>query len=251
MSSDDKKEPTRVLGREARVMRKRFYAAVSVAKDDAGFVVHLDERPVRTPRKLLLSVPVRPLADAIAAEWQAQVTEIQPSTMPLTTLACTAIDAVASDMAEVAGEIGRYAMSDLLCYRADAPAGLVDQQSAGWDPVLTWAGAELGVPFKRTTGLMPVEQSPAVEKAMLSTLAPLEPLQLAAVSVLTTLTGSALLTCGILRQRLTLDAAWSLAHIDEDWQIARWGTDAEAEARRVNRLRTAKAAATMLDMLRG
>ena len=242
--------PTKVLGREARVVRKRFYKLVSVAPVDGGFTVHLDGRGVRTPAKAPLTVPARALAEALAAEWAAQGAEINPSTMPLTTLACTAIDAVAASKPEVAAEISSYALSDLLCYRADAPAGLVALQSAGWDPVLAWAGAELGVPLKCTTGLMPVSQSPAVAEAMLAALRPLGPLQLAAMHVLTSLAGSALLALAILRGRLSIDEAWRLAHIDESWQIDRWGTDAEAKARQAGRLRTAAAAAHVLEQLR-
>ena len=238
--------PPRVLGREPRVVRKRFYATVGVAQAAGGFSIELDGSRVRTPRKLPLVVSAEALAQAIAAEWDAQATEINPATMPLTTLACTAIDAVADQMAAVADEIGSYAMSDLLLYRAEAPLGLVEQQSAGWDPVLDWAAGELGVGFKRTTGLMPVAQAPAVKAAVAAQLAPLEPLPLAAVHVLTTLTGSALLALAVWRRRLDLETSWALAHIDEDWQIARWGADAEAEARRAARWVTAAAATQVL-----
>lgn len=169
--------------------------------------------------------------------------------MPLTTLACTAIDAVAEQMAAVAAEIGSYAASDLLCYRASDPAALAVQLAAAWDPLVDWAAGELGVSFVRTAGLMPVAQLPAVPAAIITALVPLDPLRLAAVHVLTTLTGSAILALAVLRNRLSLDDAWRLAHLDEDFQISRWGSDAEAAARRAARFVTARAAATMLEML--
>ena len=241
--------PTKVLGREAKVVRKRFYKAVSIAPLVDGFTVHLDGRGVRTPSKAPLVLPTAALADAVAREWQAQTEEIKPSTMPLTTLACTAIDAVAAKMPEVAEDISKYAMSDLLCYRAEAPAGLVELQSAGWDPLLTWASTELGVPFNSTTGLMPVQQSPQVAERIMAALASLTALQLAAVHVLTSLMGSALLALAVMRRRVPLEEAWQLAHIDEQWQIERWGTDAEAEERQATRKRTAHAAAMVLETL--
>ena len=244
------KPPTKMLGREARVVRKRFYKTVSVAPVVGGYTVQLDGRGVRTPGKALIVVPVAGLAEALAAEWHAQAVEINPSTMPLTTLACTAIDAVAANMAEVAEDIGRYASSDLLCYRAEAPAELVERQSAGWDHLLGWASAELGVPFARAAGLMPVSQSPKVAEAMVKALAPLDALQLSAVHVLTSLMGSALLALSVQRGRSSLEQAWQSAHIDEQWQISRWGTDAEAEARHSARYRTASAAALVLELHR-
>jgi chaperone required for assembly of F1-ATPase len=243
--------PTKVLGREAKVVRKRFYKLASAAPLASGFTVHLDGRGVKTPGKAPLVVAVLPLAEALAAEWAAQGEEIKPSTMPLTTLACTAIDAVAPKRAEVADEIGRYAMSDLLCYRADAPAGLVVLQTTGWDPVLSWASGELGVSFKRATGIMHVEQSPKAAEAMIAALLPLDPLRLAAMHILTSLMGSALLALAVLRRHLSLDEAWRLAHLDDQWQIDRWGTDEEAELRQAGRLRTATAAARVLEMVGG
>ena len=239
-----------MLGREARVVRKRFYQAVSVAPVVGGYSVHLDGRGVRTPGKALLVVPVVELAEVLATEWHAQTAEINPSTMPLTTLACTAIDAVSTNMAEVAEDIGRYASSDLLCYRAEAPVELVERQSAGWDHVLEWASVELGVPFERATGLMPVSQSPKVAEAVVKALAPLDALQLSAVHVLTSLMGSALLALSVQRRHSSLEQAWQSAHIDEQWQISRWGTDAEAEARHAARHRTASAAAMVLALHR-
>ena len=240
----------KVLGREPRVVRKRFYSAVTVVPVNGGYSVHLDGRGVRTPLKAPLLLPNEALARALAAEWAAQGDTIEPATMPLTTLACTAIDAVAAKMPEVAADIGRYAASDLLCYRADTPQELVAQQSDGWDPLLAWAGADLGVTFRVATGVMPVTQPANAETSMVAALAPLDPLRLSAMHVLTALMGSALLALAVLRQRLTLDEAWRLAHIDEQWQIDKWGTDAEAEGRQAGRYLQARAAAMVLDLLR-
>ena len=61
--------------------------------------IHLDGRPVRTPKKRHLVVPTRALADAIAEEWAAQAEKIDPATMPLSKLAITTIDGVAENAA--------------------------------------------------------------------------------------------------------------------------------------------------------
>ena len=47
-------------------------------REDSRYQVVLDDRPVRTPRKQALAVPQRALAEAIAAEWNAQGQEIDP-----------------------------------------------------------------------------------------------------------------------------------------------------------------------------
>lgn len=241
-------KPASVPGREARPMIKRFYKAVSVAGGNDGFAVHLDGRPVRTPAKAQLRVASENLASAIAVEWEAQHKEILPATMPLTTLVCTAIDAVAANMTDVAAEIAKYAGSDLLCYRAEGPRDLVERQEAGWDPVLAWAAREFGTPFRCTQGLMAVEQSPKIAAEILEILQPLGPVRLSAVHVLTTLTGSAVLAIGVLLDQLTIESAWRLAHIDEDWQSEKWGADREAQDRMAARLRTAQAAVTAIEL---
>ncbi|MCZ7596354.1 MAG: ATPase [Hyphomicrobium sp.] len=190
---------------------------------DGGFAVLLDGRPVRTPKKLPLSVPTRSLAEAMAAEWAAQKERIDPVTMPLSKLAITAIDGVAGSMPEVAGDIVRFAGSDLLCYRAEAPVALAVLQAAAWDPVLRWVEAESGARFFLAEGVMPVTQSRQALSRFGDLLTPFGAFALTCLHVMTTLTGSAFLALAVAKGRLGVEAAWDAAHLDEDWQIARWG----------------------------
>lgn len=228
---------------------KRFYKDVAVTSDPKhGHVITLDGRRAHTPRKKLLATPVTELADKIAEEWRVQVETINPAHMPLTTLLCTALDAVTGREADVAADIAKYAGSDLLCYRAQSPAKLVARQSASWDPLIAWSKSALGADFKVTTGLIHVAQSETALRAVAATVEPHDPLTLAGLHVLTTITGSVILALAVHRKHLTLQQAWAAAHVDEDWQIEQWGTDYEAEDRRAKRLRDAEAAAFVLTM---
>ena len=119
---------------------KRFYTEVSVAAGDGGFQVHLDGKPVRTPAKALLAFPTAQAAQRVADEFAAQVETIDLLTMPSMRLVNTAIDGVANEADAVAEDILRFASSDMLCYRADGPDGLVARQNAAWDPVLDFEG---------------------------------------------------------------------------------------------------------------
>ena len=154
-------------GREPKKpLPRRFYQTVGTGAVEApadGFAILLDGKGVRTPAKRVLVLPVADLAEAIAAEWRAQAKVIDPATMPLTTLAMTAIDAVAGQEGVVAAEIVRYAGSDMLCYRATGPDTLQRRQRETWDPILGWAKAELGAEFQVTSGVMPVVQPAAGE----------------------------------------------------------------------------------------
>src|SRR5262245_36295025 len=93
---------------------KRFYKAVTVDEGPEGFAIALDGRPVKTPARRPLAAPSRRIAEAIAAEWEAQGEAIDPALMPLTRLANSIIDGVSPRVAEVAADIARYFESDLL-----------------------------------------------------------------------------------------------------------------------------------------
>jgi chaperone required for assembly of F1-ATPase len=229
---------------------KRFYTAVSVGEaPNGGFQILLDGRAVRTPKKLTLIVPTRALADAIAEEWVAQTERIDPSRMPLSKLAITAIDGVAGSMAEVAHDIVRFAGSDLLCYRAEGPEALVELQERTWDPVLRWIEAETGARFLLSEGVMPVTQNRYALERFADLVVPYDAMQLAALHVMTTLTGSAILALAVAKAERSAEAAWDAAHIDEDWQIERWGADAEASDRRARRKAEMLSAARFLKLL--
>lgn len=230
---------------------KRFYKAASASEAAAGtgYAVLLDGRSVKTPKKRALSVPSLALAEAIAAEWNAQGTQIDPATMPLTRFANTAIDAVADQMEDVAADIAAFAGSDLLCYRDAADDRLAARQAAHWDPVLAWAGSTFGTCFAVTVGVMPIEQPPAALTAVRRALQPFDAFGLAALHVMTTLTGSALLALAHAREALPAGAAWMAAHVDEDFQAELWGEDAEAAARRAARKDEFAAASRMLALL--
>jgi len=233
----------------ARPLARRFYTTAATVERDGRWSVELDGRPVRTPGRQGLSVATRALGVALAEEWNGQGSHIDPGSMPLTRLVNTAIDGVRERKAEVALDVAKYAGSDLLCYRADRPEELVARQRLVWDPPLAWMERQLGVRFKRQVGLMPVDQDAAVGDAVARVASDLDAFRLTALHVMTTLLGSAVLAVGVLRQHLTAEAAWDAAHVDEDWQIAEWGEDAEATLRRQKRWREMAAAAELLRLL--
>jgi chaperone required for assembly of F1-ATPase len=222
---------------DARPLPKRFYAdakaeAVTAADGAVAFRILLDGRPLRTPAKAELQVPSRALADAAAEEWQAQASHIDPATMPLTRLLNSTIDGVAVRRADVIAEIARYAMNDLVYYRADQPEALARMQAAAWDPVLDWAQKAFAVSLATGTGIAHVAQPQALEVAVTAWLTNRPSIELSALHVITTLTGSALMALAHAQGAMAPAAVWTAAHVDEDFQISKWGWDADAEARR-------------------
>lgn len=239
-------DPEESVRRSTRVdLHKRFYEKTSVDGPEGAFGILLDGKPVRTPARRILAAPSRALAQAIADEWDAQKDVIDPSKMPLTRLANSIIDGVVDTPRPVAEEIEKYLGSDLLFYRADGSEGLTRAQEMNWDPVVAWARDDLGARFILAEGVVfapqPEEAINAARRAI-----PEHPWALGAVHSVTTLTGSALLALALAAGRLDADAAWKAAHVDEDWNLATWGRDAAALARRTLRFAEMQAAARVL-----
>lgn len=241
-----------IPGRQAPPAKpKRFYALASVAEREGGFALLLDGRPARTPAKRPLALSSEVAAAAVAAEWNAQVTVIDPALMPLTRIANSAIDGVAEQMAAVVAELKTYLGSDLLVYRAAEPARLVADQAAAWDPVLAWVGDAFEARLVLAEGVTFVAQPPATLGRLGAVVDGLvgqgrgAPFRLAALHVMTTLTGSALLALAVMHGRLSPEQAWAAAHVDETFQESRWGSDAEALVRRDRRWADMAAAATL------
>lgn len=228
--------------------RKRFYTAAGVKEGPEGFSVTLDGKPIRTPGKRLLAAPRRELAEAMAAEWEAQTEIIDPLSMPLTRLANSTIDGVLDNTDAVADDVAKYFGSDLLFYRAGFPEELIARQAAYWDPVVRWAADDLGAHFILTEGVMHVAQPERALAAARAAL-PEDPWSIAAMHVLTTLTGSALLALALYHKVCDEDRIWAAAHVDEDWNAQQWGEDEEVVARRAMRLRDFRAAARVLRLL--
>ena len=230
------------------IPHRRFYRQAASAYDGALYAVLLDDKPVRTPAGRALAVPTLALADVLAAEWNAQDDIIDPAKMPLTRLANAIIDGVAAVPQPVADEIAKYLGSDLLFYRAGAPAGLVERQAHHWDPILVWARQTLGADFRTAEGVVHVAQ-PETALAAARAAIPSDPWRLGAANAVTTLTGSALIALALSRSALAADAAWQAAHVDEDWNMAQWGRDEIALQRRDFRHAEFQAAATVLRSL--
>jgi chaperone required for assembly of F1-ATPase len=229
-------------------LRQRFYRRATVAEKEGQFSIVLDGKPVKTPARRKLAAPSRPLAQALAAEWEAQRSVIDPAQMPLTRLANTIIDGVADASAAVKLEVEKYLATDLVLYRADGPDALVARQAKAWDPVLAWAHETLGARFAIAQGMVFVVQ-PEAAVAAASASIPDDAWRLGALHSITTLTGSALIALALLHRQLSVEAAWQAAHVDEDWNMEFWGRDTLALERRAFRFTEMRAACLVLQAL--
>ncbi len=223
-------------GLSRTALPKRFYTAVGLAEEEGGFRLTLDGRPANTPARKPLRLPTRALAERITQEWEQQVDVIDPARMPMTRLVNSAIDGVAERADAVVEDLGAYAGTDLVAYRAADPKRLVAAQAEAWDPILAWAHETFGARLILSEGVMHVVQPEISVAALRAAVAEVEPpFRLAALHAMTTLTGSLLIALAVLHGRLDAEAGFAAAHVDESHQASVWGSDAEAEQRLANR----------------
>lgn len=211
---------------------QRVWTVTSTLAQPDGFGVALDGRLVRLPGGAPLTVPSRALADAIAAEWDAPRERFGPDDLPLTRLAGSAVERIAPDPAPIRASLLGYASSDLLCYRATAPDGLVAEQHRRWQPWLDWAARTLGARLAVTGGITAIDQPDEAIAPLADELAAQSAWSLAGLGAMVPALGSLVLGLAILRGALSPGEAHAIASLDELWQERRWGTDAEAAARR-------------------
>ena len=217
---------------------KRFYKEAGVVESADGLLgVGLDGRSVKTPAGSDLAVASRPLADAMAAEWEAQVETIDPHSMPLCKLSATAIDRLRINRDEVIGITLKIAETDLLCYRAEEPADLVARQQASWQPELDWAKQELSAELAVTTGILPINQPENALLALQTAMSELDDFQLMGVTNAAAAAGSLVLAFSMQRGRINAAAMFEKSVLEENHHMEIWGEDAEALERH-ERIRT-------------
>jgi len=228
---------------------KRFYKNVSVGGRDGLFRIELDGRATKTPGKVPVLVPSRDLAQLMAAEWEAQESHIDASTMPVVRLVNSAIEGGKKIAAPLRRELIKYAGNDLLLFRADGPRELVNEQERHWDAVLATLARHFEIKFHPIVGIIHSDQPANTLARLARSLEDADYFALSALVSLTGLTGSGLLAIALRHALIDAEAAWTAAHVDEDHNARLWGADKEAEARLAKRRVEFDAAITVLGLV--
>ena len=229
---------------------KRFYKDVTSAAADGGFGIFLDGKALKTPAGQTLIVASAALADALAEEWAAQEDIIVPASMQLMQLVSTAIDRMNLTRGQVTGYLVGFGGSDVLCYRAEAPMDLAALQAKHWQPWLDWAAEELGAPLGVAVGVTPVVQDEASLAILRARIEAYDDWTMTALQSLAPCLGSLVLALAVVEGKLDAAAAFDLAHLDENFQNQRWGTDDDAKARTAGLRAEVLAAARMLELIK-
>lgn len=234
---------------------KRFWeAALAVPRLEGGYGVVLDGRPLRLPGGSILATENRPLAEAIAEEWDkaggSKGGEMHQEDVPLTRILAAAQERIAPDPKPMVEGLTRYGETDLLCYRAEDHR-LAARQAEAWQPVLEWAAQALDAPLRITQGLMPVPQPQDSLAALQAAVARHDAAGLAALGVAVPALGSLVLGLALSLGRLDAEEAHRLAIVDELYQEEFWGSDPETAARRTDRLNEVRLAKRFMALMSG
>lgn len=247
-SGETSKTPSNPSDKPA--LRRASRWAVRAVGDRYG--VFGDDRPLRTPEGKDVVVASRSLAEAIAGEMQVQAAAraLDIAGLPNLRLAATAIDRVAPARELNIDAIAAYGETELLCYRAEHPADLVERQHAIWQPLLDWVAARFEAPLGNTAGVMPQCQSAASLAALRRAIAGYDDDLLAALAFAVQTSGSLVVGLAMIEGRLDAEQAFAVAELDESYQIEQWGEDAEATQRRSARRKDLVQAAGFIALVR-
>jgi chaperone required for assembly of F1-ATPase len=229
---------------------KRFYKQAGVKPAAGGHGVALDGRLVKTPGKRDLVVPSLALATAIAAEWEAQQSEIRRETMPLMRLAVVTIDRNSTEREAIVRQVAHYAGTDLVCYRATHPPTLAARQQAVWQTLIDWARERYNAPLAVTDGVIPTGQPAASLAAFAVAVAAHDQFALTALHAATAACGSLVIALALLEGRLDAGEAFAASQLDESFQIEAWGEDGEQAERRAALSADIAAAVQFMSLLR-
>ena len=232
-------------------VKKRFWEQADICAAEGGFTVTLDGRSVKTPGKAVLVVPTAAVAELIAAEFQAQAEVLDPNAMPITRAANSAIDKVRVARTEVTELITAYGDSDLVCYRAEGPEGLILREAQAWDPLVDWTAHRYGMRPAVRTGIVHVPQNPALLASLRADVEALSVFELTAFHDLVSMTGSLIIGLAVLDSFAPPEELWDASRIDEDWQVEQWGSDEIAEALTAGRKQAFLDAARLYFALQG
>ena len=230
---------------------KKFYREVQALKIKEGYSIRLDGKPLKTPSGKWFLVPFLPLAEAVAAEWDTQKTEIRPREMFLTQLSNTVIDKVSVNRQAVVDEILGYIETDLVCYRASEPKALKKKQTECWDPLLSWLGEKYNIKLYQTKNLLPLQQPPESFSIFLELIVELDDFLLGGLHKMVLTLGSLVVSFAVLDGLFDSEAACKASLVDEVFQVQKWGADEDFRIRSETLRLEIKATTTFLELCAG
>jgi chaperone required for assembly of F1-ATPase len=212
---------------------ERTYKTVALARSGEGHAILLDGTPAKVA-SVVIQVPTRALAEAIAEEWREQEKHLDPEPMRLTALGAAALNRVAAARGEVIEHVLGYGRNELLCYRALEPAELAARQKAHWDALLEWIHGRHGIRLIADAGVTFIEQPVDALVRMQEIVSGLDDFELAALDAAASRACSFVVALALVERHIGGEEAFAVSHLEELYQAEKWGRDADAQSRRTH-----------------
>ncbi len=209
---------------------------VTTEKQAEGFALLTNGKLLKTPLGNNIILPNQKLADAVAAEWAGQGSVLKKEQMPLTQIACIAMDMARKKRAELVEDILSYTDTDLVCYRTGETPELLAIQNEQLNPIIAWAKERFSIELTVTSGIMPVAQHPENKQRISDQLAIYNEWQLAVFASAAKTLSSVILSLAFVEKFINAEKAFNLSHLEETFETEKWGEDAEKETR-LNKLK--------------
>ncbi len=197
---------------------KRFYKLVSIDKTDNGYHILLDGKPVKTKSGAFLCASNKAIATRIMQEWASQGDNILPDTMPFTQILNTKIDRVSCERAAMRAYILKYLNTDLICYFANNPKDLVNQQKDKWQFWINWFENEFDCNLKTTTGLFALTQSQKAYDAAARYIDALDDEHFTILQLITSVSGSIILSIALTKGAASARQIFDACFVEENFQ---------------------------------
>ena len=226
---------------------KRFYKLVSTEKLADGYHILLDGRAVKTKSGAHLCAPTEEIALLIMHEWSAQIDNILPDTMPFTQILNTKIDRVSRERTAMSAYVLKYIDTDLICYFADEPQGMVEQQKDKWQVWIDWFEGEFGYTLQTTTGLAALTQEKGAHDAIAKYVAALNDDHFTILQLVTSVSGSLILGLAMVKGAANAQQIFDACFVEENFREAmydaeKYGSDPALEKEQKSKMQDLKAA---------
>ncbi|KAH0949160.1 hypothetical protein HN011_000271 [Eciton burchellii] len=203
---------------------KRFYKRTNILSSGDKYEITLDQRKLKTPEGRIFEVNSKPLALAVATEWDAQKETIDRSSMHLTALCNTVQDNPRNyTKIDLVNHIINCLEMDTILFYSDQTDELYSLQLKKWGPMVHWFCKHYDVSITGTqnieTIIVPEETKITLRRHLLSyNFNSIYGLVYAVDGL-----KSVILTLATVARMINITEAVNLSRLEEEYQISFWG----------------------------
>ncbi|XP_011306059.1 ATP synthase mitochondrial F1 complex assembly factor 2 [Fopius arisanus] len=203
---------------------KRFYRRTNILGSGDKFEITLDQRKLKTPKGNVFEVSSKPLALAVAMEWESQDDTINRSNMHLTALCSTLLDNPHQySRIDIVNYISNYLETDTVLFQSNDTEELFKLQTDKWDPVIQWFCDKYQVDITKTTSISPPIIPPGTKDKLIRHFASYDYPALIGFMYGVDVLKSVILMMAVCERFINVEEAVKLSRLEEEFQISHWG----------------------------